>query len=74
MFKFRRNKTSFVTVRAEDLQVADRFVYDNASLEVLDAIQGERKIVVRLGSPAPEYRCETRQVELWNELLITVIR
>lgn len=74
MFKFRRNKNRFVTVRVEDLQIADRFVYDNVACEVLDIIQGRTLSIVRLGSTHPGSRQRTRQVDLHHELFMTVAR
>jgi hypothetical protein len=75
MFKLRKRKSPFVTLRAEDLQVGDRFVYDCAAIEVLDvAHQNKVDTIVRLVSTHPGSRVRTRNVELPNELLITVAR
>jgi hypothetical protein len=74
MFKLRKKRNPLVTLRTEDLQVGDKFVYDNAILEVLDIHQHNGMMKVRLGSNHPEFRLATRQVELYPELLITVER
>jgi hypothetical protein len=72
--RFRKNKTSLVTVRSEDLLVGDQLVYDMAVLEVLDITPGTETTNVRLEMTHPNYAQQTRRVSLYNELLCSVTR
>lgn len=74
MFKFRKNKPSKLVVRTEDLQPGDQFVYDTGLFEVLDVHPGSETTRVRLGCPHPEFFVQTRQIELFNELLTSIVR
>ena len=74
MFSLRKKKNPTIVVRAEDLQVGDKLVYDNAYLEVLDVTVKDEMTTVRLGSPHPDFRIATRQVDLYNVLLILIVR
>lgn len=75
MFKlFRRNRTRELFVRAEDLQVGDMMSYSLGICEVLDVIQHDQKTTLRLVSTHPSFRCDTRQVDLYNELMCPVTR
>ena len=75
MFKrFRKDKSDTVLIRAEELQSGDQFMYDSGIIEVLDTIPGNEQISVRLGSAHPAFRTESRRVELYNEILVNVVR
>ena len=74
MFKFRRHRSHELTVHADELQVADQFLYNGCTLEVLDINKNNERTIVRLGSSHPAERCRTQQVNLFNDMLMTVTR
>lgn len=75
MFKLRKNENTSVTIRAEDLQVNDRFVYDHATVVVRDIIPITKQVRVTL-EPIhfKRFRHDWRSVCLYNEQFITVTR
>lgn len=75
---FRRNKPREITIRAEELQVGDRFVYDGALVRVDQlrvALSPDRKYLrLEVLNPLDHTTWNYRAVALYNELLITVSR
>lgn len=75
---FRRNKPSELTIRTEELQIGDRFVFDGALVQVDQFRTGpnENKKYLRLEvlNPLDHTVWNYRSVAIYNELLITVIR
>jgi hypothetical protein len=74
MFKFRKKKPESVIVRTKDLQAGDQFMWNGGIVEVLDVNPGLEETNVRLGSAHPAFRCETRQIKLFNEMNCSIVR
>ena len=74
MFKFRRKKNTFVTVRAEDLQFGDSFVYDSNPVSVLTKVQDSDQVSLILDVLPADRPRYNRMVFIPRELLITVLR
>jgi hypothetical protein len=76
MLKLFRRRHTFVTVRAEDLEVGDRFVYDFTAVSVLSIVRDgmdEVSLTLKMIHPGSPYK-QSRIVVIPNELLITVAR
>lgn len=76
MFKFRRKRTNFVAVRAEELVAGDRLMDSSVISEILEVIQHPEvnMTVVRLGPTHPESVVRTRQIGLYRDQFVMVVR
>ena len=74
MFNFLKRKNPFVTVRAEDLEVGDRFVYDNTAVEVKAIATTPKHTIVDIEPTPPDMYVQFKTVAIHRELLVTVAR
>ena len=74
MFKFRKNKTTDLTIRAEDLQVNDRFEYDGINVYVANIIRITGMVRVTLFPTNPESPVGWASACLYNKQLISITR
>jgi hypothetical protein len=73
MFKFIIRKTKFETIRAEDLRVGDRFIYDSMGIEVLATAKTPKNMIVDMMSTYPG-TAWMRTVSIPREQFINVPR
>jgi hypothetical protein len=75
MLKFRRRKNPFVTLRAENVEVGDRFVFDNYAVEVLAVLLDDEEVHLIFGTTHPGADPRTRRTASINRnLWMTVAR
>lgn len=72
MKKFSPLHTS-MTVRAEDLEVGDRFYYENNFVAVQTISLTDKEVVLRLEMFVLG-RCVTRLARVYRELFISIVR
>ena len=75
MLKFLRSRSSFETIRAEDLQVGDRFVYDLSPVVVLAVAKYDHDASVVFDRTANGVRCNVVSQKLIpRDLLMTIVK
>lgn len=75
MLKFFRKKSPFVTIRAEEIQVADQFVYDNSPVRVVAVMPEDDKMLIEYMTTVNGISYgRMHKVLIPNELLLTVVR
>jgi hypothetical protein len=74
MFKFRKKTNCFDTIRAEELQVGDRFVFNSQAVEVAYAGELDGKTIVLMETTHLGSLRAILSATLYPEMFITVAR